>query len=793
MIISWNWLKRYSELGGLDPKSVAQRFTLTTAEIEEVIEAPDTSFVAQFKVAKVEEVIPHPNADKLRCCKVNDGETILDIVCGAPNVRPGLLTVLAPIGADLGGGFKIKKSKLRGEPSEGMLCSETELKIGDDDDGIIELSSGTPGQTADQVVTMMGPRWDLDNKAITHRPDLWGHYGISRELSSVYQVPLNNLDLPELPETGPECSIKVDIKNPEVCRRYCGLQVDNITVQPSPAWLQILLKEVGLKPINNVVDATNFVMFELGQPTHAFDLKQLDQNISVEFAKAGEKFNALIGKELELRDDSLVIRSGEKAVALAGVVGGENSSIQDDTTSIFIEAAHFAPLCVRKTAQIFDCRTDSSSRFEKSLDPVHAKMAVQRIISLLKETCPDLALPTSFIDVYPEPIQDLIIKLDPELVNKKLGITLANDKQKAILERLNFEILSENSGIWEVKVPSFRNTKDIEGSMDLVEEIGRIHGYDAIIPQSPVLELESLPETETQSKIRCLQDFLTHRGYSEIMTYSFTSLEEHEKLSMSTSDLMAIKNPINREQTHMRSNLLPRQIDAWVNNAKQLDQFQLFEFGTIFKKSDSLLPVEKEQLCMAIYGDGDQGEHLFQIKQDLLDLCDQLKTAPIQVRQLDQPQDLAHPKRTGHLYQGNDLVGYLAELHPSIAQKFGIKKRLSFALIFAPLDLEKLNNIKYQGLDKFPPVPFAISLLAPERTTVGEVLELIQNCDHDLIRELKWDGNYTGDSIPEGKVSMTFSMNFRRFDRTMKSDEIKELQDKVIDHANEKGYFLREG
>lgn len=792
MIISWNWLKRYCELGGLDPKSVAQRFTLTTAEIEEVLEAPDKEFLKQFKVAKVEDVQPHPNADKLRCCKVNDGEKVLDIVCGAANVRPGLHTILAPIGASFGD-FKIKKSKLRGEVSEGMLCSEKELEVGEDDAGILELPELQPGTTADEALTLMGPRWDLDNKAITHRPDLWGHYGIARELSAVYELPLHALDLAELPTDAPECNIQVEIKNPEVSRRYCGLQVDNIEVKPSPEWLQILLKEVGLKPINNVVDATNYVMFELGQPTHAFDLKELDSSISVEFAKAGEPFSALIGKDLELRDDSLVIRSGEKAVALAGVVGGENSSINDQTTSIFIEAAHFAPLCVRKTAQVFDCRTDSSARFEKSLDPLNAPLAIRRIVSLLRETSPNLSLPTLMVDVFPESIEDLIIDLPTGLVEKKMGIQLDHDRQKEILKSLSFEILQEQADTWQVKVPSFRNTKDIEGAMDLVEEIGRIHGYDAIIPQSPVLELESLPETETQSKIRTLQDFLTHRGYSEIMTYSFASLEEHENLNLATNDLMAIKNPINREQTHMRSSLLPRQVEAWVHNAKQLESFQLFEFGTVFKKSEALLPVESEQLCMAIYGNSDQGEDLFQLKQDLMDLVDQLRVEPIKIKQLDQAQDLAHPKRTGHLFQGDKLVGYIAELHPSVAQKLGLKKRLSFAVLYAPLELENQKALKYQGLDKFPPVPFSISLLVPERTTVGEVMDTIQTVDGELIRDLKWQGNYTGDSIPEGKVSMTFAMNFRRFDRTMQSEEIKDLQDNIIESSKQKGFFLREG
>jgi len=791
LIISWNWLKRYCKLEGLNPKSVAHRFTLTTAEIEEVLEAPEPSFLAQFKVALVEEVKPHPNADKLRCCKVNDGETILDIVCGAANVRAGLKTILAPIGCDLGE-FVIKKTKLRGEPSDGMLCSETELGIGHNNDGIIELEQGEIGDSADKALSVMGARWDLDNKAITHRPDLWGHYGIARELSSVYQIDLNPLELTTLPESGAPNKIKVEIKALEACRRYCGLQIDQIEVKPSPAWLQQLLREVGLKPINNVVDATNFVMFELGQPTHAFDLSLLDATISVEFAKAGEPFTALTGKELILREDSLVIRSGEQAVALAGVVGAANSSIQATTTSIFLEAAHFAPVCVRKTAQIFDCRTDASSRFEKSLDPVHAKLALQRIVSLLKETCPNLSLPSGLIDIYPSPIADLTITLDPDTVKRKLGVNLSNHAQKNILERLNFKITSEMDGKWEVLVPSFRNTKDIEGEMDLVEEIGRIHGYDAIIPQSPNLELKSIPETTLQQKIKTIQDFLIHRGYSEIMTYSFTNLEEHDKLGLSTKDLMSIKNPLNREQTHLRSNLLPRQIEAWALNAKQMDYFQMFEMGTVFKKSERLLPIEKEQLCLAIYGENEHGELLFQLKQDLLDLIDQINGIPVKVRQIDQAKDLAHPKRLAHLFQNDTPIGYITELHPSISQSFGFKKRLCFAVLEAPLELKTLDGYKYFGLDKFPPVPFSISLLVPERTTVGNVMELIQEVEPTMIRDLNWEGNYTGNSIPNGKTSMTLTMNFRRFDRTMQSEEIKTLQNNIIHAAKQNGFFLRE-
>lgn len=792
MIVSWNWLKRYADLEGLDPVEMSKAFTVSTAEIEEVIEGPSAEFLGQFKVAEVKSVRPHPNADKLRCCKVFDGSEELDIVCGAPNVKEGLRTVLAPVGCQLGD-FKIKKAKLRGEPSHGMLCSEVEVGVGKDNDGIIELEGFDAGKSVAEVYSEIGVQWDLDNKAITHRPDLWGHLGLSRELAATQERSFQIPALADLSSGQGSDGFEVVIDEPDLCRRYCGLSLKGIDVVPSPQWMQTLLREVGQSPINNVVDATNFVMLELGQPTHAFDSSILEsRRLSVSRAGKQESFSALTGKEVELDDECLVIRSGDRAVALAGVVGGANSSISEDTKEVFLEAAHFAPLSVRKTAQRFDLRTDSSARFEKSLDPENAPLAISRIVELLKETCPNLTLASGLIDVYPAPIEERVISLTPELVNRKMGFVIDAAEQKAALERLSFEVEGETAGPWSVRVPTWRNTKDVEDPIDLVEEIGRVIGYDRIIPKCPELNLETREVSPWLRRSRELQDHLVARGYHEVKTYSFMSLEELEKWSLSSDGAMGLANPLSREQTHMRTSLLVRHLETWALNGKNLESFSLFELGKVFFKKDSLLPIESDELLLSSYCAGEDGESFYRVRDDLMDFLKSQRVSDLKVVPAQETPPLAHPVRVATVFGEGRELGYVAELHPAQQKVLGLKNRLSFAVLKDVRSIGDKPKVKFQGIERFPSVSFALSLLVPERTSLGEVSDLIKSVDEELIQDLKWEGNYQGDSIPSGKVSMTLSMNFRRKDRTMNGEEIQQLQETIIGRAAERGFVLRE-
>jgi phenylalanyl-tRNA synthetase beta chain len=782
------------DLGDLDPTFCAHRFTVTTAEIEEVICPPSSAFLKQFLVVEVVSVQPHPNADKLRCCKVSDGQETWAIVCGASNVREGLLTVLAPMGCDFGD-FKIKKTKLRGELSEGMLCSEKELTIGSDDSGLVELNSPfTPGQHLDEVYSDLGFQWDLDNKAITHRPDLWGHHGLARDLGAVFKREVKSLELASLDASG-HLDYSVKIAVPDLCRRYCGLSIVGVQVQQSPRWMRDLLKEVGLTPINNVVDASNFVMLELGQPTHAFDQSKLSsRSLSVDLAKDKESFEALNGKKLELCKDDVVVRSGDEIVALAGVIGGQETSVDAQTTEIFIESAHFAPLNIRKTAKTYDQRTDASSRFEKSLDPEHAPMAIARLVTLLRETCPQLELCSGLIDCYPNPIEKRVIELNPTFVKNKLGFDIPEQEQLDTLDRLGFKVKGEELP-WKVEVPSFRNTKDIEEAIDLVEEVGRIAGYDRLLPCSPSLSLEAKPPRVAHLNTRRLQDSLVSLGYSEVKSYSFASEEELLALDW-LPRAMKLANPMTKEQAFMRPGLLVRQMEIWALNSKHLDRFSMFEFGVVFERSaERDLPDERMELMVSRYGESDSAQELYQLKADVhSSLMAMGVTGELSWSKADMTSghDAAHPARVGTLKIDGERAGYLAELHPAIGKRLGLKKRLSFAVVDAPLSLCEAQNVKFQGLDRFPAVPFSCSFVVDDRTTVGEVMACVQSVDRRLIQDLRWVGNYCGESIAPGKVSVTLSMNFRRSDRTMSGDEIQTLQSAIVEKADRQNYKLRD-
>lgn len=790
MIVSWNWLNRYVDLSDLDAEQVARKFTITTAEIEEVILPPKEDFLNQFEVALVEEVKPHPNADKLRCCKVKSSSGVLDIVCGAPNVREGLKVILAPVGTKFGD-FTIKKAKLRGEPSHGMLCSEKELEVGNNNSGLMELDDRFEiGTKAGNIFTNLPILWDLDNKAITHRPDLWGHYGIARELAAIYQRDLKPLKNISIEGSGSD-GFSVEIQDADLSRRYCGLSIKNVKAVPSPQWMQSLLKEIGLSPINNLVDATNFVMHEIGQPCHAFDQALLpSKDIKVAHAKKDEAFTTLLDKELKLSENNLVIRSGEQAVALAGVIGGQNSSIQDNTSDIFLEAAHFEALSVRKTAHQHDVRTDSSARFEKSLDPENAALAIARLATCIQETCPDMALSSELIDVYPNPIETLTIELSPEVVNKKMGVEISVSDQQGILERLGFKVESANNA-FKVTVPSYRNTKDIEAAIDLVEEIGRIYGYDKIIPQSPSVELEPIPDVKEQKMLEVLQDTLVYKGYNEIVTYSFTNEKELAELGLDSGSAVKLKNPVNKEQTHMRTTILSRALEVCSLNAKNLDQFKLFECGKVFEKTGEQLPNEKDELICLSYGASAKGEGFYELKSDMLNLLEHLGVYNVKLVVDDSLPAYLHPVRSAKLVYQNETVAFIGELNPAMAKSYQLKERLNLCIICNPLGLDQHLKQKFKPIQKYPVATFALSLIVDQRTYTKDVLELVQSVDETTIQEVKWVENFQGDAIPEGKLSMTISMKFVNPDRTLSGDEIDALQDKIVAKANEAGYFLR--
>ncbi|MCH7600670.1 MAG: phenylalanine--tRNA ligase subunit beta, partial [Myxococcales bacterium] len=487
MLISLRWLSRHVELTGIDPETLANDLTLSTAEVEGVEAfAPHLSDV---RVGLVLEREPHPNADKLSLCKVDVGEgEALSIVCGAPNVAKGQKVAVATVGTVLPGDFKIKKSKIRGVESRGMICSERELELGNDHEGIWVLPDaceiGVPVASALEI-----DDWviEIDNKSLTHRPDLWGHRGIAAEIAAIYERPLKPLPH-ELPKLGSGRAFPLRIDS-DACSRYLGLSIQNARPLPSPDWLRFLLLAVGQRPIDQIVDLSNFVMLDLGQPNHTFDAKQLSkEGIVVRDAREGETMTTLDGEERKLETSDLLICSGDEPVALAGIMGGEASKVGEDTSQLLLEVATFHPTVVRRTSTRLGLRTESSARFEKSLDPTLPLKAAGHFAQLLSSLQPEVRFPAALADAgnWSDPANTITMR--PDRVRTALGKNISNDEFENILTRLGFgvKLTGEN---FQVSIPSARATKDITIEQDLIEEIGRIYRYGNVPERALVAEI----------------------------------------------------------------------------------------------------------------------------------------------------------------------------------------------------------------------------------------------------------------------------------------------------------------
>lgn len=794
MRVVWNWLARYVDLKGLDPQEIAERFSASTAEIEAVHLPPSVAVLRQFRCVWVEKVEKHPKADRLSCCVVRDGDQRLEIVCGAPNVRAGLKTILAPLGSRVGT-LLIEECELRGQRSQGMLCSEMELGLGTEHGGIVELDTAVElGTTADIIFSGRSVVWELDNKAITHRPDLWGHHGIARELAALLKRELKNPELAELDGSAGDDGFSIKIDNPEDCRRYCGLSLSNVKVGPSPEWMRGLLLDAGFRPINHVVDVTNFVMLELGHPNHAFDVRKLPgRDIRIMRAGTKEKFSTLTGKELELGEGDLVIRAGGEVTALAGVVGGENSSIAEETSDIFLEAAHFEPLRVRKSAASHDIRTDSSARFEKSLDPENAPRALCRMVQLLKEISPELKQRSRLLDAFPRPYAPLKLVLRTRRAADTLGMEIDAGEQADILGRLGFGVVTCGDTL-EVNVPSYRATKDIEQEIDLVEELGRIAGFERVGVKSPRLGIEPVQMNPRVARARAIRDSLASLGYDEVLTHSFAREELVKALGARVEDCVELANPLGRDQSLLRPSILTHVEEIWALNLKQFESFAMFELGTVFHRTEQKLPLEFEELMLCRYGPGNGVESLLRLRDDLLTLSRRMTWQPFKVVQSSKDHPLAHPARCAVIEQAGAEIGTMAELHPAVARRIGIPRshRLNFSVLKKPLGLAELPPVQFAALAKFPEVPFSISLLVPERTTAGEVMDLVQAVSHDQIVQLRYKDCYVGPQIPEGQKSLTFSMRFRHLQRTLTGEEIGVLQARIVEAAARREFLLRE-
>lgn len=818
MKISLKWLSDYIDIQDYFSKPQELAALLTAAGIEvEGIE----NLAKQFENVVVGHILQkgqHPNADRLTLCQVSTGEGVVhQIVCGAKNHNEGDRVVVALPGAILPGDFAIKHSKIRGVESGGMLCSEKELGLKSESEGILILPSDAP--VGLPFAKLMG--YDdilFELKVTPNRADCLSHFGLAREIGCVLGRPVK-FPLESLLEEGGSTQeqVRLELKARDLCPRYAGRGVRGVKVGPSPEWLQKRLESVGMKCINNVVDITNFVMMELGQPLHAFDMREIKgQKIVVDRATAGEKFVTLDGSEITLEGSELTIRDAERPVALAGVVGGKNSGIQDDTIEIFIEAAHFTPSAVRRTARKFGIETDSSYRFARGTNPEAVPLAMNRAAQLIQQVAGGEILGAPH-DQYPAPLKREPIEISLHTLVSRLGYKVDAAEFTDWMIRLGCEIKqideSESGPVWSVLPPVFRWDLLIE--MDLVEEFARLHGYQYIPETLPALAaMPSVhdPVFTFEAKVRRL---LQAQGGLQAINYGFISGTFQDKILGNVERLkgsglqvsaqpISLVNPLNEEINVMRTSVIPGLVKNVLHNSRHGNSFgRVFELGFGHSTDVSGSYAQEGRVGLAFWGSQQNlwmkeevSPVVFALKGAVENLLRGLNFNRWKWIQYSAPKDVPeflHPGQAALLQVEGKVVGFIGTLHPNMAEE--LKIRESCAL--AEFSLEKLMPAqsrapKYQSISKFPVVDRDIALVMPKTLPTADIEAEIKKAAGELLREVYVFDVFEGGNLPAGQRSVAFRLLFQSLEATLEDQKVNELRDKVLGALSSKfGVQLR--
>ncbi len=810
MKFTLSWLSSFVSVDGLAPEALAEKLTMLGLEVDAV--TPLYEGLGQIVVARVTAVAKHPNADRLTLCQVDDGTEILPIVCGAPNVREGLVTALARPGVRLPDGMKIKKAKVRGEVSMGMLCSARELGLSEDHSGIMELDAAlAPGTPLTEALDLADTMIEVD--LTPNRPDCASVLGIAREVAGFTGNPLHP-PIAEAASLAGTDDFEVAIEKPELCPRYAARRLTNVRIGPSPWWLQRQLLAVGMRPINNIVDVTNFVMLEYGQPLHAFDFARIrGRKIVVRCPRQNEtSFVTLDGAERELTPDTLMICDAEGPVAVAGVMGGLDSEVTDTTTEILLESACFDPVSIRRTARRLNLPSEASYRFERGVDPNITLIAMERAVQLMAEIA-SADICEGGIDQYPGKRPPLQLQLNPERVRSLLGITLGREEMAAYLRSIQFKVTDSGQGPLAVEVPSFR--PDVERDVDLVEEIARLFGYNEIPTTMPMIRME-FPAVDVHRQTRKeVYAVCTGQGYFEAINYSFTDEKHLDRLRIPENDsrreLTRLLNPLTEEQAVMRTMLLPGLLENTCRNINyQETDLRLFEVGKVFfQKEKGAQPIEQYQLCAVCTGRrypggssihfGDQQCDLLDMKGLLESLVDTLRLTgaegPLAYELADQEQPYAAEGTSLLLVDGEREIARIGQLREDVLQSMGIKQ----PVFFLECDLELLATLPRAGkqfvsIPRFPMVKRDIALLVPEDVRAGNLLAAIQNVNDSRIESADIFDVYSGKPIEKGMKSVALSVTYRSAKKTLDDGTVDKIHKKIVHSLmTEFGGRYREG
>ncbi|NLN17628.1 MAG: phenylalanine--tRNA ligase subunit beta [Firmicutes bacterium] len=779
MLVSCRWLKDYADYT-ISEAELADRLTMAGASVETITEIGRG--LERVVIGRVVEVAPHPGGGTLQVCQVDCGGELLSIVCGAPNVAADERVPVALPGAKLPSGQVIDEIHLQGVLSQGMICSEAELGLGDDAGGIMVLPSHLP---VGEPLTKALPIEDvvLDVEVYPNRPDLLSMVGMAREVAALTDVPLQLPDT-KIVEAGPpiEGQVDIQVEDCDLCPRYTARFLTDCRVGPSPLWMQRRLIAAGMRPINNIVDITNYVMLESGQPLHAFDYdKLIDRRLVIRRAKEGERITTLDDVDRELTRDDLVIADGQRPVCIAGVMGSAHSEVDEGTTTVLLESANFNPVSIRRTSQRLGLRSEASSRFEKGLDPNGTLWAINRAAQLMQELAGAQVAP-GVVDIYPKVRLPLAIQLCPKRTNDILGTSIEPGEMARLLEKLTMEVQLAG-GQLHVTVPTFRG--DIQRPIDLVEEVARLYGYDKIEPTLPQGRLTRGEDTPGWRTLELLRDYLVGRGFLEALTLSFTSPDSFQALGLEEEGRRALtlRNPLTVEQSKMRTTLLPGLLGVVAHNLKHdVEDLAIFELGSVFLAEENPpkeLPREETCLGIAMVGRTWEGWGTVQREVDFFDLKGVVEGA---LAKVDAACSFApsshpafHPGRQAQVQIDGQPVGVMGEIHPQTARAWDIDGRVYICEINLQSLLDRLPTKRYRALPRYPMVKRDLALLVPEDVSAGKITELLREVGGELVREAALFDYYKGPQIPEGFKSLAYTVTFQAEDRTLTDSEVGQL------------------
>ncbi len=786
MFLSMNWIADFVDLTGLDRLDLIHRFSLSTAEVENEIlmKGSDLSGVV---VAEIKSVEPHPESRKLHLLKVDaGGGTLTDVVCGAPNVRVGMKTAFAKVGARLGE-ITIAPRPLAGYVSNGMCCSEREIGISDDHSGIMDITDDIPnGTDIKDVYAIDDIVFEVDNKSLTNRPDLWGHYGIAREFAALAGRPLKPIPAADLSAYDSLPKVDMKIEDP-LCQRYSCLQVENISVSVSPVNMRIRLFYCGMRAINLLADLTNYLMLEMGQPMHAFDSRKVEK-IRIKRFQKPFVFQTLDGVNRNIDENTLMICNGDSPVAIAGIMGGLDSEIVGDTTTLTLESATFDAVSIRKSTVRLAHRTDASMRYEKCLDPEMTVPAIARFVQLLTSIDKGAKVVSSLTDEYAFRYNKVTLDFDKPFVDRYTGIEIGNETIVKTLESLGFEV-SLNGDSFKVTVPSWRATKDVTIKADIIEEITRIYGYDnfdvhtSLAPLYPVRPYE---EKTVEDKIK---DILVKRySLHELHSYIWVYYDEYKSLGIEIPENIKLVNATNPNIETIRRSIVPTQLVQVRSNVGFAPDFGVFEIGrTVNGVKDDGLCDEHKKLCVTLYSKTKSIETLyFNLSEILCVIASDIKHRDLSFKSVEPVYNYEHPRNLNEIYCNGELLGKMGIVFPSVTKKIDKKANI----VFAEIDIPAFASVErapivYDEPSKFPGIDIDISFVSDIFAPIGEAIKAAK-CS--LIKNVQVIDTYSDET---GK-SITTRLTFSHPEKTLTRDEVMDVVNGIIENLRKSGIELKQ-